>query len=229
MKFRLNKNWNPIDDSIQLTKIEIEEQAVNDLVKYERLYFEKYKKKPEWPLDIDNLIKELWATEVIYGTISQENGEELIIGQLDPENKRIIVDQDACDNEHRVSFTLAHEAGHLSLHAGMLVNYKEKQNCLKTDFGKSKKAEISQKRREWQANKYAGAIMAPKHKVFSMLETDSLLVANVFKKPLDLNQYEETLKREFGLSRFTLEIRLPDFCVSLTNLKYINYPGKPPF
>lgn len=44
MKMRVAKNWNPLVDSYQLTKQEIESQVLSDLAKYRRQYTERYGK-----------------------------------------------------------------------------------------------------------------------------------------------------------------------------------------
>ena len=44
MKIRITKNLNPLADSFQLTKQEIESQVLSDLSKYRKLYQERYSK-----------------------------------------------------------------------------------------------------------------------------------------------------------------------------------------
>lgn len=224
---RFHKNWNPTQEIFELTKDDIELQVMRDLQKYSKAYYDKYQKSAPEKFDVDNFISELWNFEIKFESIKQPEGEE-ILGCLRPENKEIIVDSDQCHNDGRINFTIAHEAGHLSLHASMLrlengriVGWRDKP--IQPQFvspEKNKKLDINQKRMEWQANKYAGALLAPKYKVYKSLEKLGLIKEQKQTAPVDLANNAQALMEEFGFSRQALEIRLSDLKIDMTNKKY---------
>src|SRR3989344_8636939 len=116
MKVRVAKNWNPMADTYQLTKEEIESQVLGDTAKYRKIYSEKYGKNPPSLLDVDNYVQELWGFSVSFETIPQDSEDEDTLGFLRPHTQQVVVDENGT-NQKRISFTIAHEAGHLSLHA----------------------------------------------------------------------------------------------------------------
>jgi hypothetical protein len=119
MRVKLPKNFNPMQEVFQLTLAEIEAQVMEDLIRYKKVYFSKYKKTAPAVLDVDNFVQELWGISIEFGVIAQPEDGRLILGRLEPENQRIIVDDKARSLPQSISFTIAHEAGHLSLHASM--------------------------------------------------------------------------------------------------------------
>lgn len=208
MRMRVTKNWNPLIDSYQLTKQEIESQVLGDLAKYRHKYSEKYNKPAPTPLDVDNYVHELWGFGVTFEKIIEDSEEKETLGFLRPETQEVVVNED-CTNQRRISFTVAHEAGHLALH-GPLFEIKNgiisgwKSLPLHESTKKSDTADI---RREWQANVYAGSLLASKVEVEEFLR-ELGLIDNQTLIPFKLSEHLSKFEERFGLSRQALEIRL---------------------
>lgn len=208
MKIRVTKNWNPLADSYQLTKQEIESQVLSDLARYRRKYAEKYGKPASIPLDVDNYVQELWGFSVSFERIKSDSEDKETLGFLRPETQQVVINED-CKNQRRISFTIAHEAGHLALH-GPLFTTKDGvisgwiSSPLHKDTKKSNTAHI---RREWQANIYAGALLASHVEVKELLCELGLLKDSILT-PFYLDEYFSKFEERFGLSRQALEIRL---------------------
>lgn len=220
MKVRMPKKWDPLADSFILTKIEIEQQVASDLARFRTEYSAKYNEIPPSPLDVEMFISLLWGFNVVYEEMEQGDNEESL-GTLRPETQEIIVDSQ-CTHQGRLSFTMAHEAGHLSLHGplfrregGKIVGWAtppEKRN--------KKRDDVAYSRREWQANVYAGALLAPRTEVVNLLRE---IGAISFFTVTSFNLDENFLKFEdrFGLSRQALEIRLDHLKLPFTGRQYI--------
>lgn len=227
MRIKIHKNFNPTIDSFQMTKAEIESQVIEDLIHYKKLYFEKYKKIAPASLDVDNFVQELWDITVEFGKIEmseQKVGVE-ILGRLEPENKKIIVDDTVRPNPKSISFTIAHEAGHLSLHASIfrLENGEVKgwtEESVITKCQNPRKTEIGNTRREWQANHYAASLLAPEFEIKKILNELGLIVNNDLKEAVDLAIHGSILDSKFQLSRQALEIRLAELQIPVINEKY---------
>lgn len=208
MRMRVTKNWDPLIDSYQLTKQEIESQVLGDLAKYRHKYSEKYNKPAPVPLDVDNYVNELWGFGVVFEKVVEDSEEKETLGFLRPETKEVVVNED-CTNQRRISFTVAHEAGHLALH-GPLFEIKNgiisgwKSLPLHESTKKSDAADI---RREWQANVYAGSLLASKVEVEEFLR-ELGLIDNQTLIPFKLSEHLSKFEERFGLSRQALEIRL---------------------
>jgi Zn-dependent peptidase ImmA (M78 family) len=224
MRVTLHKNFNPSNETFQLTKTEIEAIVIEDLIRYKRLYFSKYNKSSPAVLDVDNFVQELWGVSIEFGNIDQNLGEQEILGRLDPERQKIVVDVNTRSNPKSISFTIGHEAGHLSLHASMfrLENgvVKGWSDGLRSNCQNDKKRELDSLRKEWQANQYAAALLAPKLEVMDLLKENGLMKNNFLAQPVDLALYGEVFDNRFGLSRQALEIRLFELGIPCKNTKY---------
>jgi len=220
MKIRVTKTWNPLADSFQLTKHEIESQVLSDLSKYRQRYHERYGKPAQIPLDVDNFVQELWGFSISVEAVPQEIEEEEILGFLRPENKQVVVDEN-CTNQKRISFTIGHEAGHLSLHGPLF----KKENGVIVGWASIPKSRNKNKldtahhRREWQANVYAGALLAPEIEVRSLL-AELGLVKNSVLSSFNLNDHFGVFETRFGLSRQALEIRLGHLGIPFYGARY---------
>lgn len=208
MKMRVAKTWNPLADTYQLTKEEIESQVLSDLSKYRQKYSERYQKVVPVPFDVDNYVQEMWGFSVSYESIPQESEDEETLGYLRPETRQVVVDE-GCTNQKRISFTVAHEAGHLSLHGPLFTTKDGQINGWKQSAPSrnKKKLDTANIRREWQANVYAGAILAPRSEVESLLRELGLIKDSTLI-PFSLNDHFPKFEERFGLSRQALEIRL---------------------
>jgi Zn-dependent peptidase ImmA (M78 family) len=219
MKIRITKNWNPLADSYQLTKQEIESQVLSDLAKYRHKYGEKYGKPAPTPLDVDNYVQELWGFNVIFEKVESDSEEKEILGFLRPEKQEVVVNEE-CDNQRRISFTIAHEAGHLSLHGPLFTKKDDvisgwKSSPLHKNIKKLDSANI---RREWQANVYAGTLLASRVEIEELL-TELGLIKNQILTPFDLDEFLPKFQERFGLSRQALEIRLGHLNILTTKTK----------
>jgi Zn-dependent peptidase ImmA (M78 family) len=220
MKMRVAKNWNPLTDTYKLTKEEIGSQVLSDLAKYRRIYSEKYNKGIAVPLDIDNYVQELWGFNISFEIIPQDSESEDILGYLRPETRQIVIDE-GCTNQRRISFTVAHEAGHLSLHGPLftskdgLINGWKHSSQSKND----KQIAVAHLRREWQANVYAGALLAPQNDVHSLL-SELGLIREMVLASFSLDDHFSKFEQRFGLSRQALEIRLNHLGVPFRDARY---------
>ena len=198
-----------------LTQRDIEAQVSHDLSIYKQKYFQRHGKAAGKPIDVDQFVKELWDFSIVFQMISQEREGIEILGYLKPETRCVVVHEE-CENQKRISFTIAHEAGHLSLHAPM---FAIKDGFI-TGWVRGAREKINDEQREWQANTYAGMLLAPRDEVESLLRQHRLLVGNVLK-PFDLDEYFSEFEKNFGLSRQALEIRLHHLKIPAKNLRSV--------
>lgn len=208
MKIRVAKNWNPLTDTYQLTKEEIESQVLSDLAKYRKTYADKYGKSASRTIDVDNYIQELWGFSVSFEPITQDSIDEDTLGFLRPETRQVVVD-DSCTNQRRISFTIAHEAGHISLHGPLFTTTEGLISgwAHSAPSKNKRRADVAHIRREWQANVYAGALLAPQFEVEEFLR-ELGLIKNQTLMPVVLDETFPKFEDRFGLSRQALEIRL---------------------
>ncbi len=230
MKIRMIKTWNPLADSFQLTRREIESQVLSDLSKYRERYQEHYGKPAPVPLDVDNFVFELWGFSVSFENIPHQTSDEEILGFLRPETKQVVVNDD-CTNQKRISFTVSHEAGHLSLHRalfsirdGIIIGWNHS-----VPSKNKKKLSVANLRREWQANVYAGSLLAPKIEVETILQELGLIKDQVLT-PFNLDNCFPVFEERLGLSRQALEIRLEHLAIPFEGAKYqkFEHQEKPP-
>jgi Zn-dependent peptidase ImmA (M78 family) len=83
-----------------------------------------------------------------------------------------------------------------------------------------RKEELNHTRREWQANHYAGSLLAPKIELENMLKQLGLVEDRALKKPVDLALHADFFTGRFGLSRQALEIRFAELSIPVINAKY---------
>ncbi len=212
MKIKLHKNWMPIVDTYTLTRDEIEFQVMQDIKKYRGMYQKKFGKSPGLKLDVDNFVEIMWGFQIVFQEISPENAGEEIWGCLDPKNKTIYVNPN-CSPE-RVNFTVAHEAGHLSLHLsimrlenGQVVDWRDKPLPPQSNKALLDKRE---KRLEWQAYKYASALLVPKFNLIDYLSEIGLVENGGLKNNFNFESVYPGIKERFGISKKAFGIRLED-------------------
>lgn len=160
----------------------------------------------EHPLDID------FGFESI-----QPRDNAHVLGYADLANRRIRINSDIAEDEERVRWTIAHELGHLELHAS--------SGRFWTDFGGDDDDVASRYRNpiERQADRFAGAFLMPARQVVSELfrlsaeaglEAQHAIPELVSGSDEALQLWRETflprLCRSFGVSRYGAIYRLAD-------------------
>lgn len=210
MKINFTRKGALAPSTVQLTRQEIEQQAVTDFNKYARLFHQRHNRAPSYPIDVDHMAQELWGASVSYQSIPQTNPDEEVLGFYNHAKKEIVVDPERCKNDARTTFTVAHELGHLSLHGWVM--------AFPQQLAKHKKNNTDW-RLEWQATRYAVSILAPKQTVFDVLSSMSLVQSGIVV-PVDLALHAQAIQSALGLSRQALEIRLEELGVSSLNKKY---------
>ena len=193
----------------QLTRQDIEQQALSDLAKYVRLFQERQGGSVTYPLDVDHMAKELWGASVSYRGIPQSVDEE-VLGYYDHSKKEIVVDPEVCSSDGRTTFTVAHELGHISLHSCIM--------AFPQQGAKQKKSDKTW-RLEWQATRYAVSLLAPRTRVYDKLRELGLVQLGV-AQTVDLAVHAAVLQDAFGLSRQALEIRLEEMNISTLHRRY---------
>lgn len=212
MRLRIGKNGIYIS-TFKLTFEDIEQQAANDLLRYRRIFQSRYGNVASMPLDVESFIKELWGVEISYDELEQTVNDELL-GIFEPEKQQIIIDPKACNNRGRISFTVAHEAGHLSLHSFLFVFNNGKVS------GWKNKLSSANKNLERQADLYAASLLAPRQEIYDFLKEKKISDGNSLMSPIDLSIYAPVFQERFGLSRHALEIRLSKLNLPTINEKY---------
>jgi len=227
MKVTLHKNFNPQIETFTLTKTEIEDQAIQDLIRYKKLYFERYHKLAATTLDIDNFVQELWGISIVFEKIDQTIDGKKILGKLEPDDQKIIIDDSARANQRSISFTIAHEAGHLSLHASMfrLIDgvVAGWAGTSISDVRINRLQELHDFRKEWQADHYAAALLAPEIEIIRLLHELGLANNNDLTSPVDMQIYGGKFDQKFNLSRQALEIRFSELGIPVKNSRYIRF------
>lgn len=202
---KLTKEGGVMGTTLYMSPHDIERQVIEDLLQYRRLYLERYKKEPTSPLDVESFVKELHGIEVVYTEFPKQGTEE-VLGSFNPRTHSILIDAEACKHDRRVSFTVAHEAGHAVLHSFM--------------FHNAKKIE-STPAMERQADTYAAFLLAPTRDVVCLLENLGIVVDNAVLRPVDADALMPSFQEHFGLSRHAMEIRLRRMGISLLNARYV--------
>ena len=214
MKLKLTKKGISVPQFV-LTADDIEIQAMEDLASYRKKYLSNYGKSPQELLDVDNFVKEMWGIEVAYEELPQSSEEEFL-GRFRPDKQCITVDAKACKNPRRVSFTVAHEAGHLSLHSFLFDIVGGKV------MGWKSSSSTPNKNLDRQADLYAASLLAPKQEIYNFLKEQGLSHNNYLPSPVDLSLHALAFQERFGLSRQALEIRLGRLKIPMANRTYSN-------
>jgi Zn-dependent peptidase ImmA (M78 family) len=214
MKMRLSSKGRVAIGGLKLTTQEIESQVMTDLTKYRSLFQERYGKAAPAQLDVENLVKELWGVDVTYEDIPQ-NADEETLGYFAPEVKTIVIDPQVCNNPRRVSFTVAHEAGHLSLHSFLFAS-----NATASTQRTTKHKIVTNPSIEWQATIYAAHLLAPKHEVVELLQGLGLAAGNIVPQAIDVEKVLVPFQERFGLSRQAMEVHFHKLGIPTLNNLY---------
>ncbi|MBI4158289.1 MAG: ImmA/IrrE family metallo-endopeptidase [Candidatus Yanofskybacteria bacterium] len=175
-------------------------QVEEDLRKYQA----KTGKPIEFPIYPDEIAKSLWEISTEYPDhVYDESGND-VLARFDATKRVIEVSSSKRANDGQVSFTTAHEVGHISMHGFMSSVY-----C------GSPVNERSSRQIEKQADKYASLLLMPSditRKAIEVLVSRGSLI--------DIEILAPELMTLFKVSRQALEIRLGQLGYQLLNSKY---------
>lgn len=115
-----------------------------------------------------------------YGVENLPHGMD---GKTDFAERRCIVSADTYDGaerDGRSRFTMGHEIGHVCLHRKEMIGILEEQRRPSTFYRKDIPAYLDP---EWQANRFAGALLMPLHHMIRLLAdgADEHAIMNLFK------------------------------------------------
>lgn len=194
MKKSANKEIEYLSDEM------IENQAMANLLEFNKSTGSKFC----FPVYPEEILKKVWGIEVEYTNAWQDTEGIPVLASYFPDKKKVIVNETENKNSGRLSFTLAHELGHVSLHSFAVKN----QNCNNYDIG------VSLEKIERQADKYAAALLMPKEEVFSFMKD---LGCTILSPAVDMHIYAEKIKIHFGVSNEVLEYRLGNLGFEVLN------------
>ena len=161
------------------------------------------------PVDIDLLVERSARVDQIVAIPSLESkfGVAGILtvkpsGQFD-----ILVDEDTLDYQKgRASFSIAHELGHIILHAEVFLN------CVTVDDSLALRSRLRRAYRfiEEDANSFAGAILIPHRQIMDDTATlyQYLVKNGNYETRLDRNQVSATLAKRYAVNVTPMKIRL---------------------
>ncbi|GEM_PF-4574964 len=191
-----------MDTNFYLSDADIEKQANTDLLNYEL----KIKREATLPIYPEEIAENLWQVKIEYKDhVFDKDGNE-VLGLFDPKKKTLVISNSQNEITGRLSFTAAHELGHVSLHRFL---HEEKEVELIYDIKNLNFLEI-------QADKYAGCILMPKRLVENKLSTMGLKKS----EKVNLKVHGKKLANLFGVSIQALEIRLANLGFSMTGRLY---------
>lgn len=179
----------------------IENQANLDLT----TYVQNTGKPISFPIFADEVLQSVWGVEVGYdNTITDGKGEPALACFI-PSKMTVLVNDSIEGTHGRGCFTLAHEAGHVSLH-----NYlAAPQACTALDAR-------GERIREMQADQYAAALLMPRDFILEAISEFGYRQGEAF----NLTQHGSAICDMFGVSRQALEIRLTAIGVRTSGALY---------
>lgn len=200
IKIRKNKMTRDSNLIPYLTNEMIELQAQNDLRRFQQL-----SGKPlSFPIYPDEILLAVWGIEVEYLDEVVDPSGESVLACFVSEKKTVYVNNSLRGSEGRVSYTIAHETGHVSLH-NFLTKIRTKNDQENNMLEK-------------QADKYASFLLIPQDSLIRELKK----MDYQFFAPLDLTLCANTLLKVFGVSHQALERRLTDLGIQTTGGLYCN-------
>lgn len=178
----------------------ISSQVGEDLRKYRV----KVRRSLELPIYPDEIAETLWGITTVYPDhVLDESGSD-VLACYNPSKKTIEINISERENEGRVSFTIAHEVGHISMHSFLHEIFQGKTID-----------EKSSKQLDKQADKYASLLLMPEKLMQEMIKN------KIGSNPMiDLNLCGLDLMETTRVSRQALEIRLCNLGYKLVNSKY---------
>lgn len=200
-----------------LTSEMIEAQAMQDLLSFQRIT----RKTLSFPIFADEILESLWGVSVDYQDDVKDGNGVSVLACFVSEKKIVYVNEKMRGPEGRASFTLAHEAGHVSLHNFLSVLKMTDALC-RGSMPNEEKAKMIER----QADKYASALLMPKEELMTKLnECEYSSIGEI-----NLQKYSQKLTSYFGVSNQALEMRLSDIGITtvggLYEMKLKKIPDK---
>lgn len=186
-----------------LTEEMIEAQALMDIGSFVR----KTERALSFPIYPDELLKALWDIEVEYPELVTDSKGKPVLAYFLPSERVVRISTAIRGNEGRVSFTTAHETGHVSLH-----------DFLTSSGACAGGTTIV----EWQADQYASALLMPRDSLREVLTERGC------GNSVDLVAHGDYLCKKFGVSRHALEIRLAKIGITMSGRRYSQKMAKLP-
>lgn len=140
----------------------IDERATKLLLHFKENYFQFL--RPTYIRDIAVFLQDKHQIQFDF-TASLGFGSDggKIIGAFNPIKKIILIDASLSTDESKFNFTLAHEFGHLALHRNIKLVYEiDDEKSTSDTLALKEKCRTDSDWMEWQANRYAAALLLPK-------------------------------------------------------------------
>jgi Zn-dependent peptidase ImmA (M78 family) len=203
-----------INEVIQyMTNSMIEAQAIQDLCAYQKAIG----KRLTYPIYADEVIQTVWGVDVEYVDDLQDKDGKAILACFSPHERKVHVNTSEKGTEGRMSFTLAHEAGHVSIHDFLSRTTNIDALC-RGSFTEGQEAVAIER----QADKYAAYLLMPATAVNEKIEELGYKAGTT----IDLMALGKNLKNYFGVSSQALEKRLTDLGINTTGAFYQAIPKK---
>lgn len=196
----------------------IDERATRLLLHFKENYFQFM--RPTYVRDIATFLQEKHKIEFDFtATLGFGADGGKIIGAFNPVKKIILVDASLSSDESKFNFTLAHEYGHLALHRNIKLIYEPDDEKSGSDtLALKEKCRTDGDWMEWQANRYAAALLLPKTMLEQKLARVQLemgisrvghIIINQHPSSYsDYTQIVATLSDYFKISMTAVRIRL---------------------
>ncbi|QQG42826.1 MAG: ImmA/IrrE family metallo-endopeptidase [Candidatus Giovannonibacteria bacterium] len=201
-----------VNNILYLSNEMIESHASEDLLKFQKVTGHPL----AFPIYPEEVLRNIWGIQVEYlDRVKSLEGEEVLACFM-PGTHSVRLNNSMHSVEGSVTFSIAHETGHVSLH-NFLSDLKEKPTfCEGSIFGRKALKTI-----ERQADRYASALLIPQYVLMPKLES----IGWSLGKKLDLQLHGRPLKEYFGVSFEALERRLGFFGIPTIGGFY-NIPSK---
>ncbi|MBI2272257.1 MAG: ImmA/IrrE family metallo-endopeptidase [Bacteroidetes bacterium] len=143
-----------------------------------------------------------------------------ILGAFNPKKRLILIDQSLATDPSKFNFTLAHEIAHLVLHRKLKIKYDTPEELMGANSLEFLEATYTDGDwMEWQANRFAAALLMPRKVVKAQLAFAKSTVSNtsrpdhlyINKHPQSVSDYFviiDNMAGFFGVSHTSLKIRL---------------------
>jgi Zn-dependent peptidase ImmA (M78 family) len=196
-------------ENIFLTDEMVEHQAMLDLERYAALTG----KEITFPIYPEEIIEKLWSVSIENRESITDDRGAPAFAYFSPKERSVFVNLSAAaESEGRSSFTIAHEAGHISLHD--FASNADDSVC----FGYSNTSGENRERiKEHQAERYASDLLMPRDTLYPRVQE---ILSRTKTTSLDLSQHGRELCKYFNVSLQALEIRLDQLGIATRNAYY---------